>query len=220
MLEDGMDPLRRAAEEVAWLLGRAYPAGAVSTFVASHHRLTEQQRTILATNARLGAQARHHIARELDPEDVSRRPLHVDISQLVGLVATALAGETLIKSEAGLLASTAAEPAGWTGSAEQVDALARCCRALASLRPKTLRLCVDGRRPAASDLAAAVNAASKTHKLKKAAVEIVDDPAVALAGVAIVASSDPVILDRCATWVNVAQMALEGANHPAPLCFD
>jgi hypothetical protein len=210
--------LRQAAEEARWLLDRGYPEAAVNLFVGEHRALDGEQQRLLAVSARLGAALKHHIARELDPEDVSRRPLRVDTASLLSVVATGLRGHLLVESGAGVLAdpSWSRDTLAWDEAFD--GALDRCCGALKGLRPKTCSWLVDPANPEAPRLEAGLVAASKKHKLK-ATVKGVEDVVTELQGAPFVVSCDPAILDHCATWMNLAPLALAGAvaNHPLRL---
>ncbi|MBW2456017.1 MAG: DUF434 domain-containing protein, partial [Deltaproteobacteria bacterium] len=101
--DDALQTLRLAAEEVSWLLSRGYPPQAVGAFVSQQRALGGDLQLLLAINARLGLQVKHHIARELDPEDVSRRPLRIDVASLAAVVAAGLRGSLLLENGAGVL---------------------------------------------------------------------------------------------------------------------
>ncbi len=217
--EAALTQLRRAAEEVSWLLARGYPSDAVNDFVGEHRALDLEQQRLLAVNAQLGSEVKHHIARELDPEDVSRRPLRVDAASLVSVVAAGLRGKLLLESSAGVLADPSWSRGTLTWDEAFDGALDRCCAALKRLRPKTCTWVIDPTSAEAGRLEAGLVAWSQKHKLK-AAVTIVEDVVATLAGAPFVVSCDPAILDRCATWMNLAPLALAGAEGKAPLRLD
>jgi hypothetical protein len=213
--------LRLAAEEVAWLLARDYPAEPVSAFVAEHRALAPEERALLATNARLAARVRHHIARELDPEDVCRRALRLDAESLVTTVAAAQRGRQLLKSAAGLMVDPTYRRGHPLPDDPLLDrAVARCCQALVPLRPKRCIFLVDEGQSDADRLAEAIMTGAKAAKLKGAEVERVEGVVDVLDGAAFVVSSDPTVVDRCATWMNLVPLALEGEDVCEPLTLE
>ncbi len=208
--DDALKILRLAAEEVSWLLSRGYPPHEVGAFVSEQRAMGDELQLLLAINARLGLQVKHHIARELDPEDVSRRPLRIDVASVAAVVAAGLRGNLLLENGAGLLCDP-----GWTRATltwdEALDsAIHRCCAALKPLKPKTCGWLIERACPGAERLEAAVVAASKKGKLKHS-VTLVDDVVGELTGAPFVLSSDPAIVDGCGSWMNLAPLALEGA---------
>ena len=200
--------LQQAAEDASWLVERGYPPITVSDFVATHRGLDAEQRRLLACNARLNAAFRHHIAREMDADDVRKRNLAIDTSSVLGTVSRALAGGPLLESSAGVHL----DPAWARGPcADGVDtALAKVAAVLDELRPAQVRWLTT------PDTAASIEqAAAKLGKRKwKGDVVVAPDVPGALAGGAFVVSCDPVVLDACATWVNVVGLAIAGLDGP------
>lgn len=200
--------LKSAAEEASWLVDRGYPSAAASTFVAEHRALDETERKLLSCNARLNACVRHHIAREMDPDDARKRVLVVDAASAIATVAAAIAGRSLLESAANIHADPE-----WTREAA-LDSVAPALGALAAvfdaLRPSEVKLVARAEHAAALD--DAVRALGKRRW--KAAVQSVAAVAPAMHGAGFVVSSDPVVLDACATWINAVGMAIERIDPP------
>ncbi len=216
--DDALATIRSAAEDVAWLLGRDYPPDAVSAFVSEHRQLGPAERHLLSANARMVARVRHHIAREMDPEDVVRRPLRVDAPNVLAVVAAAPQGKLLLESPAGVLTDPDWSRAERLPEGEALsEAARRCCAALKPLRPKTVQVLLEAKDPDTDRAVAAFEAAAKTTKLKGVTVERVPSVPDALAGGGFVVSSDAAVLDRCATWMNLVPLVLAEIDHPAPL---
>lgn len=195
--------LKRAADEAGWLVARGYPAHAVSAFVTEHRNLSNDEQALLACATRLRTEYAKHIARELEPEDVAKRPLRIDASSVLAAIAAGAAGRPLLESPAGVLA----DPAWHRRSAEIADfdaALERLEAALRGLRPSLVRWYVDETAPFCERLAARLQ---QTKKPKTEIVRVADAGA-ALSAAAYVASSDPAVLDTAACWVNVVARAL------------
>lgn len=203
---EDLERIRGAAEEAAWLVARGYDAEAVAAFVGKQRALSESDQRLLDCNTRLSANVKHHIAREMDPDDVRGRPLRIDAESLLCSIASARTGALMLESGAGWLC----DPTWTRGARPWSDPLGQAvhdvCAALKSLRPKQLTWLSRGGWDAG--LSEAVAAASKKHKLT-ASVETGDAKA-ALKGAGFVVSADPAVLDRCATWLNVQQLVLSG----------
>ena len=97
--EDALGHMRAAAEEIAWLLDRGYPPRTVNDFVGGHHQLESRQRLALQRGVCSPAQYQRRAARELDPEDVARRPLVVDGFNLIITIEVALSGFRTFRQE-------------------------------------------------------------------------------------------------------------------------
>ena len=216
--DDALVTIRSAAEDVGWLVARDYPPDAVSTFVAEHRRLGAAERHLLAANAKMVAHVRHHIAREMDPEDVVRRPLRVDAPNVLAVVAAAREGRLLLEGPAGVITDPDWNRERALPEGNAVSEAARsCCAALKPLRPKTVLMLVEAGAPDADRTVAALEAAAEATKLKGMAIERVVNVPNALDGAGFVVSSDAAVIDRCATWMNLVPLALSGVDHPPPL---
>jgi hypothetical protein len=204
--EQDWERLRRAAEDAAWMVARGYPSADSSAFVASHRGLSTAERSLLAKSAEIGAAVKHHIARELDPEDVARRPLRVDLASVVAVVAAALEGRLLLESPAGVLVDPAWERAG-DAPVRLPEALAAVVAASSELRPKSVTWLLDAEPSSSAAYAEALAAHSKVGRAA-ASVERVQTVATRLEGAGFIASSDAAVLDRCGTWVNLAALSI------------
>jgi hypothetical protein len=198
--------LRLAAEDAAWMVARGYPSAESSDFIARHRALSPHERSLLAKSAEASAHVKHHIARELDPEDVARRPLRIDTASIVAVVAAAMRGSPLLESMAGVLidptwSRTDAPPA------ELRESLARVVRAAAELRPKSVTWLIEDGVVSSDAYATALREHSKVGRAPSE-VEKVEHVAGRLAGAGFVASSDVAILDGCGTWLNLAALAV------------
>jgi hypothetical protein len=200
--------LKQAAEEVGFLLSRGYPADAVATFVAEHRKLGREERRFLDENSRLRARYTHHIARELEREDVARRPLKVDAASVAYTLAAALSGKLVVISPAGVLGAPGFSRQKPIDIGEQV--LDRLAQALNGLRVSKVRWYVSHGDQAAW-------AESLQQRLKKLPISVQGPGAVVdeLRGASQIASDDPVLLDDCQSWFNLSAAALTGLKYPA-----
>jgi hypothetical protein len=206
-----LERLKAAAEEAQWLCARGYAPDRVAEFVARERTLAERERLWLACAARADAHHRHHIARELDPEDVARRPIRLDAHSVLGTVAAALrakAGEgVLLESAAGLLCDPEPRP----DPAREPAAAKEIARALAALAPSAVVLFA-----AEADAAACATLEQALTGLRRVKIErqVVASVAAKLRGAANVASADPAVLDECGTWLNLAGIVARELGAP------
>lgn len=204
-----MNHLILAAEDTAYLIRRGYRAEAATTFVAQERELSDDDRRVLACASRASTHYKHHIARELEADDVARRVVTVDTASVVATVAAGLRGALLVETEAGLLCDPRwAREGAWPSEGTE-EAIALVGAALRRARPKAVRWLVDEAGP---DLTPWTDALLGAAGKKKGELVRVDDVVASLDGHPFVASSDPEVLDRAATWCNLVALALEGRD--------
>src|SRR5690349_9328475 len=113
-------------------MGRDYPPNTVLSLVGDHHALEPSQRLAIERGVCSDAQYRRHVVRELEVDDVTRRPLVIDAIDVVRTVATAVAGGPLVQCVDGVMRDL--EDA--TSAISEPDAaLERIGKALAVLSP-------------------------------------------------------------------------------------
>lgn len=193
------EQLTAASEDWAYLRGRGYGAEALD-LVAKHRTLQGPERRALERGVCSAAQYQRRMARELEAEDVRKRPLRIDAVDVLSTLEGALRGGSLVLGLDGLprdLDDRSAYAPG-DGTAAALDLLGK---ALGSLKPATAHFYVAS-GAAASRVGAAVEARAKALRVPTK-VEMVADLRKALAGAAHVVSADGDVLDECGTWFNV-----------------
>jgi hypothetical protein len=197
-----IEKLRLAAEEVAWLTGRGYPIDRVGDFVAVQHHLGDGERSALASGTCSEPQYRRRAARELEAEDVARRPLAIDTPDVLSAIEAALAGRPVLQTLDGTVRAFGASPHAPGTTTD--DALARIFAAAKELRPSMLRFLVTS-----SDLDDRITARAKDAKAKAEIVKVTDVRG-AMKKEKQVVSGDAEILDNAGAWFNLVGRVLEG----------
>jgi hypothetical protein len=203
-----IERLERAAEEVAWLTGRGYPLDVVGDLVAQHHGLSAAHRSALACGTCSEPQYRRRAARELEAEDVARRPLAVDAVDAVAAIEAALAGRPVLQTLDGTVRAFAVDRATFRPGPGADDAVDRLLAAAKELRPSLVRWVIDEGAAGAKELAERIEARAKAAKAK---IEIVMAASAqqALRKERQVVTGDAATLDACAGWFNlVGRVAL------------
>jgi hypothetical protein len=197
-----IERLRLAAEEVAWLSGRGYAVDRVSDFVAAHHALGDAQRAALAKGTCSEPQYRRRAARELEAEDVARRPLAIDAVEVIATIEAALEGRPVLQTLDGTVRAFGIDRASYAPGPRVDEAIDTVLRAAKELRPSALRFVGQH-----AELGARITARAKELKAK---IEIVDAPESALRKEKQIVSGDADVLDACAGWVNLVGFIVEG----------
>ena len=210
--QTAIERLRRAAEEVAWLTGRGYALEAVGDLVAEHHSLSDEHRAALARGTCSEPQYRRRAARELEAEDVARRPLAIDAIDAVATIEAALGGRPVLQTLDGTVRAFGVDRAAYALGSAADDALDRLLGAAKELRPSLLKFIVDERAPGAPSLAARIEARAKALKAK-VEVASVPDARQALRKERQIVTGDADALDACAAWFNLVGRVVEVIPH-------
>jgi hypothetical protein len=196
---EALERLRLAAEELAFLTGRGYPAAAVRALVVGHRALAPEQEAVLDRSVCSEPQYRARASREMLPEDIARRPLFVDAFDVVDAITTALAGGVLLEGM-----DQTMQPLAPGGSPAHLDeALAKIGPVLREMRPSKTRWLLDAARAEAPELADKIGRAAKKWKVA-AETEIVPEPKAKLRKLANVVTGDGALIDACKSWCNLA----------------
>jgi hypothetical protein len=205
--DDAIARLRLAAEEVAWLTGRGYEISAVGDLVAAHHTLSDAQRAALACGTCSEPQYRRRAARELEPEDVARRPLAIDAIDAIAAVEAALEGRPVLQTLDGTVRAFGVDRERYVAGARVDDAVDGLLAAAKELRPSIIRFYVD-EVSGAKDLADRITARAKNVKAK-AEASLVASARTALAKEPQIVTGDAATLDACASWLNLVGRLVE-----------
>ena len=196
--------LRRAAEELRWLLGRGYPLLGALTTVGNHHQLASRQRAALGRSCAAPETSALRRTRRLPLEALRGAVVHVDALNLLIGLEVALAGGPLLRGDDGALRDLA----GLRGSyhllpdtrvvVEHVRALLR------DLEVRAAHWWVDAPVSNSGRLRALLADTDPSWT-----ATLVADADRELRGRSHVVSADALVLDRCASWVDLASALVE-----------
>lgn len=203
-----IDKLRRAAEEVYFLMNRGYPAKNATTFVGNHYQLSERQRLALARVISPENSIAARISKQLSNEDIRGKTLYIDGFNTIITLETAFSGSVLFKCMDG----TVRDLAGLRGSYSLIDKTDMAVRALADAFSEL------GIEKAVFYLDAPV---SNSGRLRNRILEIMegmpfDTEAYVENGVdpilekkCFVVTSDAIILDKCGSWYDLTNYVIK-----------
>lgn len=199
--EESQILLRKAQEDILYLLERGYPMKSASTFVCNHYMLSERQRLALARSTA----TRDIIKMRKDKQLTSLTPgatVHIDGLNLIITLEVALSGSTLIRC----MDDTVRDLAGLRGTYRIIDktneAILLLGDQLAKLQVGKVIFYLDA-------------PVSNTGRLKmkllellrdypfQIDVELVYNADVILETMEHVISSDAIILNKCISWINM-----------------
>lgn len=195
--------LRAASDEVSWLLGRGYRLEPALRAVGEHHQLDARQRLAIQRTACSPQAAESRRRKRLDAEGAAAGPWQIDGFNLIISLEVALSGGLLLRGGDGALRDLAGLRGSYHPVTETEDALVLLGAALTRYRAPAVQLWLDA--PVAN------SGRLRARILEHAAawpcpvvVELVPDADRALQGAERVVSGDSVVLDACASWLNLA----------------
>jgi hypothetical protein len=200
---DALPRLRRAAEEVAWLLDRGYSMATALTAVGNHHQLEQRQRVALSRGCCSEAARHARQARALRPEQLAGLQLHIDGFNLIIGLEVALGGGPLVEGRDGCLRDLAGLRGSYHLVAENETALGHVGQALTTLGVAEARFYLDAAVSNSGRLRGAILEQAAAWPLS-VDVELLAQVDPTLATLAGVVSADAVILDACRSWTNLA----------------
>jgi len=205
--EESLVILRKAQEELLFLLERGYPIKSASTFVGNHYLLSERQRLAVvratATKSMIELRRNKQLTNEILGEKVS-----IDALNMIITLEVALSGSTLLRCMDG----TIRDLAGLRGTYRLIDqtdvAIQLIGEKLADMNIKEVTFYLDA-------------PVSNTGRLKSkifdmlngssyhVTVELVNNVDVILEKLDNVITSDSIVLNKCESWINLVVEILE-----------
>ncbi|WP_437305086.1 DUF434 domain-containing protein [Sorangium sp. So ce388] len=216
--------LRVALEEVTWLLGRGYPLRTAIRTVGDHHQLAARQRLALQRSACSEAQRASRLARRAPASSLRGAEANIDGFNLIITLEVALSGGLLVRGPEGVLRDLAGLRGSYAPIAETDTAIDLLGGALSDAGAARARVLLDAAVPSSGKLRARLlerlgGAPSSSGAPLSIEATLVPDPDRLLVGAAGVVSSDSVVLDRCARWINLAD-EIVAAHVPAARVVD
>jgi len=194
--------LRKAQQDILYLLEQGYPIKGASTFVGNHFMLSERQRLAIvrATAQKTTIEMRR---RKLLLKDAIGKKVVVDGLNLIITLEVALSNSTLIRCMDG----TIRDLAGLRGTYRIIDKTEDAIRLigdkLAGYKIEEVKFYLD---------APVSNTGRLKQKIREiltgypyqVTVELVNNPDVVLEKLGNVITGDAIILNKCESWINLA----------------
>lgn len=196
--------LKKAHEEIKWLIDRDYKIESVVTFVGDRYQFSTRQRNALK---RATCTSKNEIMRkqkELSTNEISKDIIHIDGFNLIITLEVALSGGTLILGND----ASIRDLAGLRGTYKLIDktdiALELIGRFLKDKEAKVVKFYLDTPVSNSGKLKSKILEHSQIWSIKTN-VELVNNADVVLEKLDRVVSSDATIIDRCGSYFNITQ---------------
>ena len=203
--DKALPTLRKAAEEVYYLLNRGYPVTSTTRFIGDHYQLSERQRLALARTVSPADRIRSRRSREVT--DIAGKTLYIDgFNVLIGLE-IAYSESMLFRCMDG----TIRDLAGLHGTYRlipQTDLAIRALLAsLGELRVAKAVIYLD--QPVSNSGRLRQRIMENAEDIPFELEVLVEDPVDAILKTKpLIASGDAIILDECSEWFNLANYVI------------
>lgn len=201
--------LRRAAGELAWLLDRGYALRSALALVGDRHALTQRQRLALARCTCNATQRDRRRAHEAPLSAAAGAELWIDGYNLLITTESALAGGVILAGRDGSFRDLASLHGTYREVSETLPALRLIGDTLSAWGVASCRWLLD--RPVSNSgrlRSVILDLAASAGWRWDVQLEFNPDKLLGESS-AIAVSSDSVILDRCARWLNAARAIVE-----------
>ncbi|MFC2662738.1 MAG: DUF434 domain-containing protein [Eubacterium sp.] len=209
--DESVQLLRRAAEEVRFLLNHGYPLKPVTKFVGNHYLFSERQRLALARSTASDNQLAGRKSREISLSDIEEGPrcngfpeINVDGFNTIITLETALSGSPVFRGMDGCIRDLAGLHGTYRIIAITTAAVDLLLQKLDSLKPEQVNIYLDA--PVSNSGRLKTLLYERLESLKcsfSMDVSVINDVDAVLKQSRNVVSSDSVILDSCESWINL-----------------
>ena len=181
--------LRKAHEEIKWLLDRDYKLESIINFVGSRYQFSTRQRDALKRATCSSANELLRKSKEISINDIKGQSLNIDGFNLIINLEVALSGGTLITGDDGLVRDLA----GLRGTYKLID--------------KT-DIALDSPVSNSGNLKIKIFEYAEKYNLNTS-VELVNNADVILEKLNNVVTSDATILDKCISHFNLSKIIID-----------
>jgi hypothetical protein len=190
--------------DLSWLLSRGYADKAGLALVGDHLSLTQRQRLAVMRSACSDDHLSGRLARRVPAEELGRRPMAIDGYNVLITLEAALSGAFLFEGRDGCLRDLASIHGTYRRVEETLPAVERIGAFLTERSAPDVLWLLDSPVSNSGRLKTLIECQAREHGWPWK-VELCTNPDSLLARTdRVVATSDSVILDACARWVNLA----------------
>lgn len=198
--------LKKAGEELLWLIDRGYPIKSVSTFVGNHYLLSERQRVALMRSISPTASLKQREEKRIS--DCKGKTVFIDGFNQIITLEVALSNSTLLKC----MDKTIRDLAGLRGTYRLIDkteqAIELIAQQLQHLEIASVVFYLDKPVSNSGRLKMKILELLKKYDFD-VTVELADNADVILEKLDFVITSDAIILDKCKSWINLLYDIIE-----------
>ncbi len=201
--------MKRAAQDMFFLLNRGYPAKGASSFVGDHYQLSARQRTALVRTVSAKEAIEARLAKKRQPGDLTGEAVHIDGFNAVITLEVALSGSPVFRC----MDTSFRDLAGLRGTYRLIDKTDTAVRMilgeLKKLSVKSAVFYLDAPVSNSGRLKARIAEIAGEEDFE-VGIEVTGNVDRRLLGLANVVSSDSMVMDRCESWINLNEGVIPG----------
>jgi hypothetical protein len=203
---DQIEKLREAGEELYYFINRGYQIKPASTFVGNHHLLSERQRLALVRSISPKGSIEERVAKEV--HELKDSVVYIDTFNTVITLEIAFSGSTLLSCMDG----TIRDLAGLRGTYRIIDktdmAIEAIRKVLEAEGVKEVHFMIDAPISNSGRLSSKIEDMFAGSSVKTEC-EVIFDVDKSMYDKENVITSDAIILDKCSSWFNLTERAIE-----------
>ena len=203
-----LEVLRTASQHVTYLIDNGYDLKQASTFVGDHFLLSERQRIAIMRSVATHEQLADRHAKEVAIEQLGGTAVWIDGLNTIITLEVMLAGSTLLSCMDGAVRDLASLRGTYRLIPETAEAARLLFDVLQSADVQTVTILLDQPVSNSGRLKGLLDDVGKDHSFELD-VRVQGKVDLALFGKERVISSDSVVLDHCASWVNLTRRCME-----------
>ena len=200
--------LRMASQHVTYLIDNGYDLKQSSTFVGDHFQLSERQRIAIMRSVATHEQLADRHAKEVPIERLGGTAVWIDGLNTIITLEVMLAGSTLLSCMDGAVRDLASLRGTYRLIPETTEAARLLFDVLQTAGVQTVTILLDQPVSNSGRLKGLLDEMSKDQSFALD-VRVQGKVDQALFGKEYVISSDSVVLDHCASWVNLTRRCME-----------
>ncbi|MFN7948096.1 MAG: DUF434 domain-containing protein [Blastocatellia bacterium] len=197
-----LERLRQAVSDLSWLLGRGYATAAALKLTGDRYHLTQRQRLAVARAACTDAQKKQRQHSCLPLAQISARTLLIDGFNLIITIEAALSGGVLLRCRDECIRDLSSVHGSYRSVAETERAILLAGETLMEMNPQAVTWLLDQPVSNSGRLAQQIRELAQARGWPWQ-VEVVMNPDRTIVTSGLIAvSSDSMILDGAAHWIN------------------
>lgn len=206
--EKEISRLKKAQEEVFWLLNRNYSINSIMNFVGGHYQFSIRQRQALKRSTGSKKDIEKRIFKIIPYENIKDDNIYIDGFNLIITLEVALSGGVLVIGND----NAVRDIAGIQGSYRLIDktdnALEILGKAFNDFKAKNVKFFLDSPVSNSGRLKERILLHSISWHCNTS-VDLVPNADMILSDIGRVVTSDSIILDKCKSWFNLARKIIE-----------
>lgn len=211
--DNALPRLRKAAEEVYYLLNRDYPVTSVTKFIGNHYLLSERQRLALART--ISAKDKITARKEREVQNINGKVLYIDGFNVIIGLEIAFSDSMLFKCMDGTIRDLAALHGTYRLIPETDLAIEALLQSLDELKVDKAIIYLDKPVSNSGRLKQRIFDFAEKNTIELD-VQLDDTVDALLKTKPLIASADAIILDECNEWFNLAKYIVDMQNEDYP----